>query len=83
MNLAALKIKRSPSDVFNRGKSNQERKLTRTELPVVSGIQSGMDSRLFRKERKGRKKSRSQIFSKLLTSQDLCGTNSLGHFYSL
>ena len=28
MNPAALKIKGSPSDVFNRGKSNQERKLT-------------------------------------------------------
>ena len=55
MNPAALKIKGSPSDVFNRGKSNQRRKLTGTELPVVSRIQSGMDSRLFRKERKGRK----------------------------
>ena len=68
MNPAALKIKGSPSDVFNRDKSNQKRKLTRTELPVVSRIQSGTDSRLFRKERKGRKKSRNQIFSKLLTS---------------
>ena len=58
MNPAALKIKGSPSDVFNRGKSNQERKLTGTELPVVSGIRSGTDSRLFRKERKGRKESR-------------------------
>ena len=58
MNLAALKIKGSPSDVFNRGKSNQERKLTGTELPVVSGIRSGMDSKLFRKERKRRKKIR-------------------------
>ena len=77
MNLAALKIKGSPSDVFNRGKSNQGRKLTRTELPVVSGIRSGTDSRLFRKERKGRKKSRNQIFSELLTSQDLRGTNTL------
>ena len=37
MNLATLKIKGSPSDMFNRGKSNQERKLTGTELPVVSG----------------------------------------------
>ena len=37
MNPAALKIKGSPSDVFNRGKSNQERKLTRTELSVASG----------------------------------------------
>ena len=62
MNPAALKIKGSPSDVFNRGKSNQERKLTRMELSVVSGIRSGMDSRLFRKERKGKKKSRNQIF---------------------
>ena len=83
MNPAALKIKGSPSDVFNRGKSNQGRKLTGTELPIVSGIRSGMDSRLFRKERKGRKKSRNQIFSELLTSQDLRGTNTLGHFYSL
>ena len=58
MNPAALKIKGSPSDVFNRGKSNQERKLTGTELPVVSGIQSGSDSMLFRKERKRMKKSR-------------------------
>ena len=38
MNPAALKIKGSPSDVFNRGKSNQESKLTRIEFPVVSGI---------------------------------------------
>ena len=58
MNPAALKIKESPSDVFNRGKSNQERKLTGTELPVVSGIRSGMDSRLFRREGKRMKKSR-------------------------
>ena len=58
MNPAALKIKGSPSDAFNRGKSNQERKLTGTELPVVSGIRLGTDSKLFRKERKGRKKSR-------------------------
>ena len=63
MNPAALKIKGSPFDVFNRGKSNQERKLTGTELSVVSGIRSGTDSRLFRKERKGKKKSRNQIFS--------------------
>ena len=33
MNPAALKIKGSPSDVFNRGKSNQERKLTGIEFP--------------------------------------------------
>ena len=58
MNPAALKIKGSPSNVFNRGKSNQESKLTGTELPVVSGIRSGTDSRLFRKERKRMKKSR-------------------------
>ena len=58
MNPAALKIKRSPFDVFNRGKSNQERKLTGTELPVVFGIRSGSDSMLFRKERKRMKKSR-------------------------
>ena len=37
MNPATLKIKGSPSDVFNRGKSNQERKLTGMELLVVSG----------------------------------------------
>ena len=30
MNPAALKIKGSPSDVFNRGKSNQERELIGT-----------------------------------------------------
>ena len=47
MNPVALKIKGSPSDAFNRGKSNQERKLTGTELPVVSGIRLGTDSRLF------------------------------------
>ena len=58
MNPTALKIKGSPSDVFNKGKSNQERKLTGTELSVVSGIRSGTDSRLFRKERNRRKKSR-------------------------
>ena len=58
MNPAALKIKGSPSDVFNRGKLNQERNLTGTELPVVSGIRSGSDSMLFRKERKRMKKSR-------------------------
>ena len=74
MNPAALKIKGSPSNMFNRGKSNQERKLTGTELPVVSGIRSRMDSRLFIKERKGRTKSRNQIFFELLTSQDLRGT---------
>ena len=58
MNPAALKIKGSPSDMFNRGKSNQERKLTGTELPVVSRIRSGSNSMLFRKERKRMKKSR-------------------------
>ena len=68
MNPVALKIKGSPSNVFNRGKSNQERKLIGTELLVVSGIRSKTDSRLFRKKRKGRKKSRNQIFFELLTS---------------
>ena len=58
MNPAALKIKGSPSDVFNRGKSNQEKKLTRTEVPVVSGIWSRTDSTLFRKERIQEKKDR-------------------------
>ena len=58
MNPAALKIKGSPSDVFNRGKSNQERKLTGTELPVVSGIRSRTDSRLSRKERIKERKDR-------------------------
>ena len=58
MNPAALKIKGSPSDVFNRGKLNQERKLTGTELLVVSRIRLGSDSMLFRKERKRMKKSR-------------------------
>ena len=58
MNPAALKIKGSPSDVFNRGKSNQERKLTGIEFLVVFGIRLGMDSTLFRKERNRRKKSR-------------------------
>ena len=46
MNPAALKIKGSPSNVFKRGKSNQERELTRTEAPVVSEIRSRTDSRL-------------------------------------
>ena len=55
MNLVALKIKGNPFDAFNRGKSNQERELIGIELMVVSGIRSGTDSRLFRKERKGRK----------------------------
>ena len=55
MNPAALKIKGNPSDVFNRGKSNQARKLSDTELTIVFGIRSRTDSRLFRKERKGRK----------------------------
>ena len=58
MNPAALKIKGNPSNVFNRGKSNQERKLTGMELPVVFGIWSRLDSMLFRKERKRMKKSR-------------------------
>ena len=58
MNPTALKIKGSPSDVFNKGKSNQERKLTGTEVPVVSGIRSRTDSRLFRKERIKERKDR-------------------------
>ena len=58
MNPIALKIKESPSDVFNRGKSNQERKLTGTEVPVVSGIRSRTDSRLFGKERIKERKDR-------------------------
>ena len=58
MNPAALKIKGSPSDVFNRGKSNQEKKLTRTKVPVVSGIRSRTDSTLFRKERIQERKDR-------------------------
>ena len=58
MNPAALKIKGSPSNVFNRGKSNQEKKLIGIEFPVVSGIRSRTDSTLFRKERNRRKKSR-------------------------
>ena len=51
MNPAALKIKGSPSDLFNRGKSNQERELTGTEVPVVSGIRSRTDSKLSGEER--------------------------------
>ena len=58
MNPAALKIKGSPSDVFNRGESNQDRKLTGTELAVVSGIWSRTDSRLSRKERIKERKDR-------------------------
>ena len=58
MNPAALKIKGSPSDVFNKGKSNQERKLTGTEFPVVSRIRSRTDSRLSRKERIKERKDR-------------------------
>ena len=82
MNPAALKIKGAPLTCST--ETNQtERKLTGTELPVVFRSWSGTDSRLFRRERKGRKKSRNQIFSELLTSQDLRGMNTLGHFYSL
>ena len=58
MNPAALKIKGSPSNVFNRGKSNQEKKLTGTEVPVVSEIRSRTDSTLFRKERIQERKDR-------------------------
>ena len=68
MNPAALKIKGNPSDVFNRGKSNQERKLTGTERPIVSGIRSGTDSRLFRKERKGKEGRKVGIRSSLICS---------------
>ena len=63
MNLAALKIKGSPSDVFNRGKSNQERELTGTEVPVVSGIRSRTDSKLFRNEGKEDRKDRNKVSS--------------------
>ena len=58
MNPTALKIKGSPSNVFNRGKSNQERELTRTEVPVVSGIRSRTDSRLSEEERIKERKDR-------------------------
>ena len=58
MNPVALKIKGSPSDVFNKGKSNQERELTGTEVPVVFGIQSRTDSRLSREERIKERKDR-------------------------
>ena len=58
MNPAALKSKGSPSDVFNKGKSNQERELTGMEVPVVSGIRSRTDSRLFGEERIKKKKDR-------------------------
>ena len=58
MNPTALKIKGSPFDVFNRGKSNQERELTGTEVPVVSRIRSRTDSRLFGKERIKERKDR-------------------------
>ena len=63
MNLAALKIKGSPSDVFNRGKSNQERELTGTEVPVVSGIRSRTDSEFFRNEGKEDRKDRNKVSS--------------------
>ena len=58
MNPAALKIKGSPSDVFNEGKSNQERELTGMEVPVVSGIRSRMDSRLSGEKRIKERKDR-------------------------
>ena len=58
MNPVALKIKGSPSNVFNKGKSNQERELTGTEVPVVSGIRSRTDSRLSGEERKKERKDR-------------------------
>ena len=44
--------------MFNRGESNQERKLTETEVPVVSGIRSRTDLRLSRKERIEERKDR-------------------------
>ena len=44
--------------MFNRGKSNQERELTGTEVLVVSGIRSRTDSRLFGEERIKEKKDR-------------------------
>ena len=68
MNPVPLKIKGSPFDVFKKGKSNQGRKLTGTELPVVSGIRSGTDSRLFRKERKGKEGRKVGIRSSLSCS---------------
>ena len=58
MNPVALKIKGSFSNVFNRGKSNQEKKLTGTEVLVVSRIRSRTDSTLFRKERIEERKDR-------------------------
>ena len=58
MNPAALKIKGSPFDVFNRGKSNHERELTGTSVPVVSGIRSRTDSRLSGEERIKERKDR-------------------------
>ena len=58
MNPAALKIKGSPSDVFNRGKSNQEREQTGTEVPVVSEIRLRTDSRLSGEERIKERKDR-------------------------
>ena len=41
MNPAALKIKGSPSDVFNRGKSNQERKRNGTSGSFRDPIKNG------------------------------------------
>ena len=58
MNPTTLKIKGSPSDVFNRGKSNQEREVTGMEVPIVSGIRSRTDSRLFGEERIKERKDR-------------------------
>ena len=56
MNPTALKIKGSPSDMFNRGKSNQERKLTGTELLVVSRSgQERIQDCLEKKGKEGRK----------------------------
>ena len=63
MNPAALKIKGSPSDMFNRGKSNQERELIGTEVPVVPGIRSRTDSGLSGEERIKERKDRNYVSS--------------------
>ena len=57
--------------MFNRGKSNQERKETGTELSVVSGIRLGMDSRLSRKERKRERKRERKIGARSSLSYSL------------
>ena len=56
MNLAALKIKGSPSDTFNRGKSNQKEEGDRNETsssfwdPVENGFKNCLEEK--RKERR-------------------------------